>query len=164
MNEPAALIPASATSTSAAGLYVVFAVGETEYAVAAADVVQMETFSAATMVPGTPPWVLGLMQVRTRVLPVVDLRRRFGLPPAAPADGDLDARVVVVKHRDRTVALRVDRAREVLHLPAGAVMPAPPVLTTSAAAFIGGIARAGERLVLVLDLDAVLGQETLHGQ
>jgi purine-binding chemotaxis protein CheW len=152
-----------ADAVAAGGLHVIFALGDTEYALPAVTVVQMETFTGATAVPGTPPWVLGLMQVRNRVLPVIDLRHRFGLPAATVTEGDLDPRVVVVARGDRVVALRVDRAREVLALPAGAVMPVPPALSSTSTGFVAGVARAGERLVLVLDLDSVLGQETLHG-
>lgn len=164
MNEPTALVSnVAAARTARPGLHVVFRVGDVEYAAAAADVVQMESFSGATPVPGAPPWVLGLMQVRTKVVPVIDLRRRFGLPGAAPsADDDLDARVVVVARGERIVALRVDRGREVLDLAAEQILPVPPAMAAENGGYLAGIARAGDRLVLILDLDGVLGQETSH--
>ena len=70
----------------------------------------MESFAGATPVPGAPPYVAGLVQVRGRVVPVVDLRARFGLPAAEPT---LDTRIVVAQHGERTVGLLVDSAREV---------------------------------------------------
>ncbi len=73
-------------------LHVVFRVGEVEYAVPAADVVQMESFSGATPVPGARPYVAGLVQIRGKVVPVIDARLRFGLPSG---ERTLDTRVVV---------------------------------------------------------------------
>jgi purine-binding chemotaxis protein CheW len=94
-------------------LHIVFRVGEVEYVLPADQVDQMESFSGATRVPGTPDYVSGLMQIRGKVIPVMDLRRRFGLPAQPPT---LDSRVVVGRSGDRRVGLLVDRAREVIKL------------------------------------------------
>ncbi len=75
-------------------LHVLFKVAAVDYAMPAADVLQMESFTSATRVPGTPSYVAGLVQIRGRVVPVVDLRARFELPPVTPS---LDTRVVVVQ-------------------------------------------------------------------
>jgi purine-binding chemotaxis protein CheW len=91
-------------------------VGDLEYALPTSAVLELETYGGATPVPGTPPWVAGLAQVRARVVPAIDLRVRFGLP-AAPRT--LDTRIVLVAHGDRTVGLVVDRARTVARVPAG---------------------------------------------
>jgi purine-binding chemotaxis protein CheW len=61
-------------------LHVVFKVAGAEYAIPASEVLQMESYTGATPVPGAPAHVAGLMQVRGRVVPVVDARARFGLP------------------------------------------------------------------------------------
>jgi len=63
-------------------LHVAFRVGTAEYVVPAATVLHLESFETATHVPGAPAYVAGLVQVRGRVVPVVDLRRRFGLVKA----------------------------------------------------------------------------------
>jgi purine-binding chemotaxis protein CheW len=141
-------------------LHVVFRVGTAEYALAANHVVQMESFTGATPVPGAPPWVMGLMQVRGRVVPVIDLRARFGV--AAPGGDDDQARVVVVARGQRVVGLRVDRAREVLVVSAAAIQPVPPALESSTG-FVGGIARVGERLLLIIDLDRILHEDPADG-
>ena len=72
-----------------------------------------------------PAYVAGLVQIRQRVVPVVDLRARFGLPPVTPT---LDTRVVVVQRDERTVGLVVDSAREVVQLALDAIKPPPEVL------------------------------------
>jgi purine-binding chemotaxis protein CheW len=89
-------------------LCLVCQVGDLEYGVPTSAVLELETYGGATPVPGTPPWVAGLAQVRARVVPAIDLRARFGLPAVTPT---LDTRIVLVSHGERTVGLIVDRAR-----------------------------------------------------
>lgn len=141
-------------------LHVLFRVADTEYALPAADVLQMESFAGATRVPGTQPWVAGLVQVRGRVVPVVDLRARFGLPAVAPT---LDTRVVVVQREERTVGLLVDAAREVVQLAPDAVKPPPEVLAQGGRGFVRAVAQSGPRLVMLIDFAKVIGEEPLHG-
>jgi purine-binding chemotaxis protein CheW len=147
-------------------LHVVFRVGDADYVVPASDVVQMESFDGATRVPGAAPFVAGLVQVRGRVVPVVDLRTRFGAPPA---ERTLDTRIVVVRDGERPVALLVDRAREVIEVPEDAFEPPPPVVAAQAAGFVRAVARVGSRLLLSVDVPKVVGPEPLpeedsHGE
>jgi purine-binding chemotaxis protein CheW len=137
-------------------LHVVFKVSNTEYALAAADVLQMETFSGATAVPGSKPWVSGIIQVRGRIVPVVDVRSRFGLPPQ---DRTLDSRVVVATHGERAVALLVDSAREVLKLEPDQLKPPPQVVAQEAKGLVKAVAQVGARLVMLLDLGKLMEEE-----
>jgi purine-binding chemotaxis protein CheW len=141
-------------------LHVVFSVGETEYAIAAADVTMMETWTGATRVPGAPPWVAGLVQMRGEVVPVIDLRARFGLDAAEPT---LDTRVVVVREGDRKVGLKVDRAREVIRIDRAAFDAPPEEVSRSGKRFVRAVMRAGKRLLMVIDSGAVVGEEN-HGE
>ena len=142
-------------------LHVVFKVGDAEYVLPADEVLQMESYSGATRVPGTPGYVAGLMQVRGRVVPLVDLRARFGLPAIEPT---LDTRVVVVQRGERTVGLLVDSAREVLKLRPEDLKPPPEVVVDQGGGFIKSVAQAGKRLVMLIDFSKVVGKEQLHGQ
>lgn len=141
-------------------LHVLFKVAGSEYVLPAADVLQMESFSGATRVPGAPPFVAGLVQIRGRVVPVVDLRARFGLPEAAPA---LDTRVVVVQQGERVVGLLVDAAREVVSIAGEAFRPPPEIVAEQAAGFVKAVAQVGGRLVMLIDCDRVIGKGKLHG-
>jgi purine-binding chemotaxis protein CheW len=142
-------------------LYVLFRVGESEYALPASEVTQMESYDGATPVPGAAPHVIGLVQMRGRVVPVVDLRRRFGLPPA---ERTLDSRVVVVDRGGRAVGLLVDSAREVVHLDDAALEAPPEVLSAQGDRFVRSIARTGDRLLMLIDFQKVVGEEGSHGQ
>lgn len=142
-------------------LYVVFRVAEAEYVISAEQVLQMESYDGATHVPGAPAYVAGIVQVRGRVVPVVDLRVRFGAPPATPT---LDTRIVVAQSEDRTVGLLVDTAREVLQLDPAKLQHTPRVMTERAQGFVKGVVPHGKRLLMVLDLERAIGEEHLHGE
>lgn len=142
------------------GLYVLFKVADAEYVVPASDVLHMESYSGATRVPGSPDYVAGLMQIRRRVIPVVDLRRRFGLPAVEPT---LDSRVVVVQAGERAVALLADSAREVKHIPAEEFHPPPELIARQSSGYVTKVARAGARLLMLIDFHKVIGEEVPVG-
>ena len=137
-------------------LHVVFKVAGAEYALAASDVLQMDSYSGATRVPGSRPYVAGIVQIRGAGVPVVDLRMRFGLPPI---ERTLDSRVVVGKHGDRPVGLIVDSAREVLKLEAEQLQAPPEMVLREARGLVKAVAQVGSRLVMLLDFSKVIGEE-----
>ena len=137
-------------------LHVVFKVAGNEYALPAGDVLQMESFTAATPVPGTRPWVTGIMQVRGRIVPVLDVRKRFGLPSV---EHTVDTRVVVATVGERAVALLVDQAREVLKIEDGQIKPPPEMIAREANGLVKAVAQVGPRLVMLLDFAKLIGEE-----
>lgn len=139
-------------------LHVVFRVAAADYIIPAAEVLRMESFEGATPVPGGPPYLAGIVQVRGRFVPVIDLRARFGLP-AAPLTPD--SRIVVGQSGDRPVALLVDSAREVLRLSPEQLKPPPPMVVEQCAGYVSAVARVGERLVMLIDFRRVIGEEQL---
>jgi len=141
-------------------LHVVFRVGSAEYVLPASIVLEMESLTEVTPVPGTLPHVAGLVHIRGRVIPLVDLRVRFGLPPAEHGP---DRRVVVVEHEGRRIGLSVDAAREVAKIPPEAFSEPPELVVEHARGFVKAVARLGTRLVMRLDCDGVLGQEQGNG-
>jgi purine-binding chemotaxis protein CheW len=142
-------------------LHVLFKVADADYVVSAVDVLQMESFTGATRVPGTPSFVRGLVQIRGRVVPVVDLRERFGLEPAPPT---LDSRIIVLAQGDRVVGLLVDSAREVVQIAPGDLKAPPDVLMGESESFVKSVARVGNRLLMLLDVHRVIGEEQIHGK
>ena len=87
------------------------------------------------------------------MVPALNLRRRFGFEKVA---NDLRTRLVVVAHDGRSVGLLVDAAREFVTIPAAAIQPPPEALSGLSGKYLQGIARLGDRLVLILDVDEVL--------
>ena len=143
-------------------LHVVFRVGDAEYVIPGDEVLQMETFTGATPVPDAAAHVAGLMQIRGRVIPILDLRIRFGLPAAH--DGALERRVVVVQRGRRAIGLLVDSAREVVYLDASAMQPLGAALGAAGRGCVRGVLPVGSRLLMVIDLDPIVGQESAHGE
>jgi purine-binding chemotaxis protein CheW len=139
-------------------LHVVFKVGDAEYMLPASDVLQMESYAGATPVPGTPPYVAGIVQVRGQVVPVVDLRQRFHLPKIEPT---LGTRIVVAEALGRRVGLIVDAAREVIQVAAEQIKAPPRVVVEQAEGFVKGVAQVGNRLLMLIDFAKVIGEEPL---
>jgi purine-binding chemotaxis protein CheW len=110
--------------------------------------------------------VAGLVQLRGRVVPVVDVRARFG---AGAAERTPDARVIVVRDGDRHVALLVDRAREVLDLAPEDFHAPPDLVVDQAAGYVRGMAQRGDRVLMLVDVGRIVGgdpldREDAHGQ
>ena len=131
---------------------VVFLVGGESYGVAIADVQEIIRTPAITVVPRAPEHVAGVINLRGRVIPVIDLRKRFRLPAA---DAGRDGRVVVLNVSGEIVGATVDSVSEVLRVPVDAIAP-PAATLGSASDHIRGIAQFEERLIVLLDLDRVL--------
>lgn len=109
--------------------------------------------TAITRVPHAPNPVRGITNMRGRVLAVVDLRVRLGLPPA-PLDAQ--SRILVVSSRERSIGLLADAARQVIKILPSSVQPPPTDVVTARSDFIVGVVRAGETLVILLNIDRVL--------
>lgn len=140
-------------------LHVTFRVGNAEYAIDATDVLHLESFTEATHVPGAPAFVAGVVHVRGKLVPVVDLRKRFGLDPAPRT---LDSRVIVVKVSGRVAGLLVDSAREVVRLDAATFEPPPELLDSDASGFVRAVSTQASRLLLVVDVPRLIGEEASH--
>lgn len=142
-------------------LHVLCKIADVEYVLPAADVVQMESFAGATKVPGAAEHVAGLVQVRGRVVPVLDMRIVFGLDPVEPT---LNSRVVVMKRGERTVGLLVDSAREVLKIAAADFQPPPPVVSQQTEGLVKAVVQTGNRLLMLIDFTKVIGEEQAHAK
>ncbi|MBN1537702.1 MAG: chemotaxis protein CheW [Anaerolineales bacterium] len=106
-----------------------------------------------TAVPHAPSFVEGVTNLRGAVLPVIDLRKRFNLPPVNITK---DSRIVTISIDTIKVGMIVDAVSEVLRVPEDAIEPTPPIVTTVDSAFITGIAKIDGRLIILLDLGKVL--------
>lgn len=136
--------------------YILFELAGTTYGVRSRLVQQMEMVEHITPVPNAPDFVEGVVFLRGQVIPAINLRRRFGFPKIPY---DLRTRLIVVRVGGRTVGLIADSAREFVPLDPATIQPPPEGIAGLSGHYLAGIATLGERLVLILDLDAVIGQE-----
>lgn len=148
---PGTLGPQEQTDTDPQ--YLTFGLGGVEYGIEILKVQEIKGSSVVTPVPNTPPFVRGVMNLRGTVIPVVDLRTRLaivGAPPTGPTV------IIVVSVGVKLVGLIVDAVSDVLDVRASDVDPAPDLGSGIEARFLQGIARLGERLVVLLDIDRLL--------
>ena len=143
----------SDTRTLGIGSYILFTVAGTTYALRSGEVRHMEMIEDITRVPNAPSFVDGVVFSRGQVVPVVNLRARFGFERASH---DLRTRLIVVQSAARLVGLVVDAAREFVNLPPDAIQPPHEALAGMSGRYVEGIASIRGRLILVLDLSRVL--------
>ena len=129
---------------------VVFDLGAERYGLDIADVYEIIRHQAITAVPRAPGFVKGIINLRGRVIPVVDLHARFGLTGSGTTKS---SRIVVVEAAGTRVGLGVDAVSEVLMINADAIEPTPEVAAGGDSAYLRGIAKLGEQLIILLDLD-----------
>ena len=143
----------SASSTQGIGSYILFTVAGTTYALTSGEVRHMEMIEDITRVPNAPGFIDGVVFSRGQVVPVVNLRARFGFERAAV---DLRSRLIVVQSAGRLIGLVVDAAREFVRIPPDAIQPPNDALAGMSGRYVEGIASMGDRLILVLSLDRIL--------
>jgi purine-binding chemotaxis protein CheW len=137
--------------------YLTFVLAGGEYGVDILRVQEIKGWEGVTRVPHTPPFLLGVMNLRGTVVPVVDLRARFGLPSVAFGPGTVVIVVRVHQARgEKTVGLVVDGVSEVCNFAADDIQPPPPMSSGVDPAVIGGLASAGDQMVMLLDVDRVV--------
>lgn len=109
-----------------------------------------------TRVPNAPTYVEGVINLRGRIVPVVDLRKRFGLPRR---DHDKNTRIIVVELTDKVVGFMMDAVKEVIRVERSVIEPPPDLAIGIDAHYITGVAKLDDRLLILLDLDEVLSAE-----
>lgn len=135
------------------GTYVLFNVAGTTYGLPSGQVRHMEMVEQVTPVPNAPPFVEGVVFSRGQVVPVVNLRVRFGFERAAR---DLRSRLLVVESSGRTIGLLADDAREFVAIPDGSIQPPSDAIGGLSGNYVEGIATLGDRIVLMLKLTHVI--------
>lgn len=133
-----------------------FKIGDEEFGVNILQVQEINRLVQITQVPNAPDFIEGVMNLRGKIVPVVNLRKRFGLPHK---EYDKNTRVVVVELNGKTVGFIVDSVSEVLRFSKNDVDPTPDLISGIGNEYITGIAKLGDRLLILLDLEKVLTVE-----
>ena len=143
----------AAASTHGVGSYILFTVAGTTYALPSGAVQHMEMVEKVTRVPNAPAFIDGVVFSRGQVVPVVNLRARFGFERAAV---DLRTRLIVVQSAGRLIGLVTDAAREFVSIQAETIQPPNDALTGMSGRYVEGVTSLGDRLILLLNLDRIL--------
>ncbi len=139
--------------------FVVFLLDNQEYGI---DIVQVHEIDrlkeiVISPVPKAPQFVEGIINLRGDVVPIIDLRKKFGL---IPKDIDKSSRILIVKLSNKVIGLLVDGVSEVISVCESSISPTPEEISDVETRFIDGVARAdGRRLILLLNINEVLSVE-----
>lgn len=137
-----------------------FQLGQEEYGVEITKVQEIILMGEITRVPQTPPYIKGLINLRSTVIPIVDLRLRFGLPEQPTTD---ETRIMVVNVRGKTVGIVVDAVNEVLRISREQIAPPPPAVSGPGREYLTGLVRLNKGLLILLDIDKLLDEEQVNG-
>jgi len=146
MSETSVAAPEAAAAVQS---YILFGVAGTTYAIRSHQVLHIEMIDHVTPVPNAPVFVEGVVFSRGQVVPVINLRARFGFERAAFT---LRSRLLVVQHEGRRVGLLADESREFIRISETAVRPPQEAIGGLSGNYLDGVATLGERIVLVLSV------------
>jgi purine-binding chemotaxis protein CheW len=151
-------------SDERAGKYLTFMIGKEEFGVGVLKVREIMGIQAITAMPQTPPWMKGVINLRGRVIPVIDLRLKFGLPSIDYTERTC---IIVVQVNSGTALLPmgivVDEVSEVITMAPGDIEDTPDFGSNVATAYILGMAKIKGNVKILLDIDRVLTSQEIHG-
>ena len=151
------LPPEGSLSEAAGSIQLVsFRPGQEEYGTEIIRVREIILMGEITRIPQMPPHVKGLINLRSAVIPVIDLRLRFGLPDAELTG---ESRIMVLNVQNRTIGIIVDAVSEVLRISPDQIAPAPPTIAGLGREYLTGLVKLENRLLILLNIDKLFGEE-----
>jgi len=136
---------------------VLFELGSETYGLDIATVHEIIRMQPITKVPKAPVYVEGVINLRGKVIPVIDIGKRFGLEKAEKAKNN---RIVVVYLQDTTLGIIVDAVTEVIRIPHDAIEPVSDIVTSGNSDYLQGIAKLSDKMVILLALDKLLAVDS----
>ena len=143
----------SRNTAAAEGEYLTFLLATESYAIDILRVQEIRSYEPPTRIANAPEFIKGVINLRGIIVPIVDLRLKLGCPSAAY---DTFTVVIVLNVRDRVIGAVVDSVSDVVELGSGVIKPAPQFNSAVDSSFITGIASVGERMLIVMDIDALM--------
>lgn len=133
-----------------------FLIGSEEFAVDILKVQEINRITQITKVPNSPEFIEGVINLRGKVIPILDLRIRMGM---AKREHDSRTRIIVVEVEQKTIGFIVDEVTEVLRIPKNVIENPPDLVSNSKSEFITGVGKLEDRLLILLDLDKIISLE-----
>ncbi len=134
---------------------VTFHIGDEEFGVEILKVQEIIRMMGITRVPKAPDFVEGVINLRGKVIPIIDLRKRFGM---SAQEHDKHTRIIVIEINKVIVGFVVDSVSEVLRIPSSTVEPPPAIISGIESEYISGVGKLADRLLILLDLDRLLSK------
>ncbi|WP_337865716.1 chemotaxis protein CheW [Ignavibacterium sp.] len=133
-----------------------FMIGNEEYAVDIFYVKEINRLSHITKVPNAPEFIEGVINLRGRIIPVIDLRVRMGLSKKVH---DKDSRIIVIEDNNLLVGFLVDAVKEVIRIPKNITEEPPEIVSSHKTDFISSVGKLEDRLLILIDLKKILSKE-----
>jgi purine-binding chemotaxis protein CheW len=130
-----------------------FTIGNEEFGLDIQSIQEINRVAEITRVPNSPDFVSGVINLRGKVIPIIDLRKRFGFPKK---ENDKNTRIIVVELADMIVGFVVDSVREVIRIPKNITEPPPAIVAGIGSEYITAVAKLEDRLLILLDLENIL--------
>jgi len=142
-----------AGSRADASQFLTFSLGDELYGIDILRVQEIKGYSAVTKIPNTPPHIKGVLNLRGTIVPIVELRTKFGMPTI---DYTAFTVIIVVVVQDKVTGLVVDAVSDVLHVEKKAIQAVPDFGNKVDVTFLNGVGKSGDKLVSLLDIDRLL--------
>src|SRR4051794_10370436 len=134
-----------------------FRLDNEDYAIAITKIQEIILMKPITRIPQVPDFIEGLINLRGSVIPIINLRKRFGL---APREVDDETRTIVVNIHDKTVGCIVDAVTQVMRINRDQIQPPPLSVLSVAHQYISGLARLDDRLLIILDIERLFDEQS----
>jgi purine-binding chemotaxis protein CheW len=134
--------------------FTIFNIGDEMFGIDISQVFEILRVPKIFSIPGLPEFLSGVMSVRGAVIPVMDLRRRFGTLPSGRKE-----RIILVRCGDEKIGFLVDEIKEILMLNPEEINPSPSIFRGFRTEYLTGIGKKGERIILLLNIDNLLTSE-----
>lgn len=141
------------SKTKASLQYVGFCLADQEYAFRIGQIQEIVIPDRVTQMPQVPDYVEGISNLRGTIIPIINLRLLFGM---ARKEADDETRTIVVNVGERVVGCTVDSVRQVMRINPEQIQPAPDIIRSEEASYIGGFAKLEDRLVILLEINELL--------
>jgi len=138
---------------------VVFKLADEEFGAPINQVYEILRLVEITRVPRAPRFIEGVINLRGKVIPVLDLRRRFELPMTTPPE---QQRIMEVEVEGQIIGMIVDAVTEVISLPVDAIEPPPPMIADIAGDYLTGVGKLPGRIIIMLNFDKILSMQEAH--
>lgn len=140
--------------------FLTFTLGEEVYGVDILHVQEIKGYTAVTKIPNTPSYIKGVLNLRGTIVPIVELRAKFGMPTIEHTTVTV---IIVLVVRDKVMGLMVDSVSDVVSLGKKDIQPPPQFGVKQDVSCVRGIGQSGEKLVTVLDVDRLLADRDSAG-
>ena len=134
--------------------FAVFKISEESFGIAIERVVEILKVQKLFTIPGLPDFLSGVMNVRGMIIPIVDLRKRFGMLPAGKKE-----RLIIVRFEKEKIGFHVDEIKDILSLSDNEIFSSPSIFKGFKTEYMTGLGKKGENIIILLNIDNILTSE-----